>query len=44
MKFQSTPGFWAGRYLLNRADIPGQVKFQSTPGFWAGRYTSRPSL
>ncbi len=36
--FQSTPGFWAGRYAkLSRREL-AHIQFQSTPGFWAGRY------
>ena len=37
-RFQSTPGFWAGRYLGVSVESLTQLQFQSTPGFWAGRY------
>ncbi len=38
-KFQSSPGFEAGRYSIKRVCIERLGKlFQSSPGFEAGRY------
>ena len=38
IKFQSAPGFWAGRYFVAKLFFGFHGLFQSAPGFWAGRY------
>src|SRR5690606_38537346 len=37
-RFQSSPGFGAGRYRKSSADCHAIDAFQSSPGFGAGRY------
>ena len=37
-RFQSSPGFGAGRYVWPRYTTHYSYKFQSSPGFGAGRY------
>jgi len=40
--FQSAPGFWAGRYVIDYVASCKLYLFQSAPGFWAGRYELPP--
>ena len=41
-RFQSAPGFWAGRNSLPCYSPESASRFQSAPGFWAGRNARAP--